>query len=81
MLDEWKPKLQYFMYKSFADLRCEIYFFVSVLNKTTYNYMVKVVFGLEGLWNCLKAILEHTFYRTVQINKVMIFIKMPLEKK
>lgn len=37
------------MYKSFADLRCEIYFFVSVLNKTTYNYMVKVVSGLEGL--------------------------------
>ena len=52
--------------------------------------MVKVVFGLEGLWNCLKAnknhdfinlycpvksvFLEHTFYRTVQINKVMIFI-------
>lgn len=55
LLDEWKPKLQYFMYKSFADLRCEIYFFVSVLNKTTYNYMVKVVFGLEGLRNCLKA--------------------------
>ena len=50
-LDEWKPKLQYFMYKSFADLRCEIYFFVLdlLLNKTTYSYMVKVVFGLEGL--------------------------------
>ena len=23
-LDEWKPKLQYFMYKSFADLRYKI---------------------------------------------------------
>lgn len=42
-LDEWKPKLQYFMYKSFADLRCEIYFFVLLLNKTTYNCMVKVM--------------------------------------
>lgn len=37
------------MYKSFADLRCEIYFFVLLLNETTYNCMVKVVFGLEGL--------------------------------
>ena len=39
------------MYKSFADLRCEIYFFVLdlLLNTTTYNCMVKVVFGPEGL--------------------------------
>ena len=47
-LDEWKPKLQYFMYKSFADLRCEIYFFVLLLKKSTLN-LFKVVLGLQGL--------------------------------